>query len=71
MESYYSPQLLQRSSTEEYVLIGTGGETHGGGLYALDLKCFTTQCSNPVEFNSINNEYLLISFSFLVYKNYQ
>jgi hypothetical protein len=53
MESYYSPQLLQRSSTEEYILIGTGGETHGGGLYAFNLKCFTTQCSNPVELNPI------------------
>lgn len=48
MESYYSPQLFRRSSTEEYILVGTGGETHGGGLYAFDLKCFTIQCSNPV-----------------------
>jgi hypothetical protein len=49
MESYYSPQLLQRSSHEEYILIGTGGETHGGGLYAFDLKCFTKPCSSPVK----------------------
>ncbi|UJR36933.1 hypothetical protein I4U23_029645 [Adineta vaga] len=47
MESYYSPQLLKRSSKEEYILIGTGGETHGGGLYAFDLKCFTKYCSAP------------------------
>jgi hypothetical protein len=51
MESYYSPQLLQRSSNEEYILIGTGGETHGGGLYAFNLTCFTTYCSEPVELN--------------------
>jgi len=51
MESYYSPQLLQRSSHEEYILIGTGGETHGGGLYAFDLKCFTKPCSSPVKIN--------------------
>lgn len=48
MESYYSPQLLQRSTTEQYVLVGTGGETHGGGLYAFDLNCFTKYCSQPV-----------------------
>ncbi|CAF5140595.1 unnamed protein product, partial [Rotaria magnacalcarata] len=48
MESYYSPQLLQRSAEEEYILVGTGGETHGGGLYALDVKCFSIQCSSPV-----------------------
>lgn len=48
MESYYSPQLLKRSSKEEYVLIGTGGETHGGGLYAFDLNCFAKYCSSPV-----------------------
>ncbi len=51
MESYYSPQFFKRSSHEEYILIGTGGETHGGGLYAFDLKCFTIQCSTPVEIN--------------------
>ncbi|CAF1290587.1 unnamed protein product [Rotaria sp. Silwood1] len=56
MESYYSPQLLQRSSTEEYILIGTGGETHGGGLYAFDLKCFTIYCSSPY-IKIISDEY--------------
>ncbi|CAF0995646.1 unnamed protein product [Adineta steineri] len=56
MESYYSPQLLQRSSNEEYILIGTGGETHGGGLYAFDLKCFTIQCSSPY-IKIISDEY--------------
>jgi hypothetical protein len=49
MESYYSPQLFQRSVNEDYILIGTGGETHGGGLYAFNLKCFTTQCLEPVK----------------------
>ena len=49
MESYYSPQFFQRSTDEEYILIGTGGETHGGGLYAFDLKCFTIQCNDPVK----------------------
>ena len=48
MESYYSPQLLKRSAKEEYILIGTGGETHGGALYALNLKCFTEYCATPV-----------------------
>ena len=48
MESYYSPQLLKRSSTEEFILVGTGGETHGGGLYAFDVSCFTRSCSSPV-----------------------
>ncbi|CAF0948256.1 unnamed protein product [Adineta ricciae] len=47
MESYYSPQLLKRSVKEEYILIGTGGETHGGALYAFDLKCFTEYCATP------------------------
>ena len=57
MESYYSPQLLQRSTTEQYVLVGTGGETHGGGLYAFDLNCFTKYCSQPVGslFNDLKN----------------
>ncbi|CAF4328458.1 unnamed protein product, partial [Rotaria magnacalcarata] len=36
------------SAEEEYILVGTGGETHGGGLYALDVKCFSIQCSSPV-----------------------
>ena len=48
MESYYSPQLLKRSETEEYILIGTGGETHGGALYAFDFKCWKRYCSSPV-----------------------
>lgn len=48
MESYYSPQLLKRSTDEEYILVGTGGETHGGGLYALNLNCFREFCSEPV-----------------------
>ncbi|CAF2707949.1 unnamed protein product [Rotaria sp. Silwood2] len=56
MESYYSPQLLQRSSNEEYILIGTGGETHGGGLYAFDLRCFTMYCSSPY-IKIISDEY--------------
>jgi hypothetical protein len=56
MESYYSPQLFQRSTDEEYILIGTGGETHGGGLYAFDLKCFTTQCVEPYK-KIISDEY--------------
>ncbi|CAF1947391.1 unnamed protein product [Rotaria magnacalcarata] len=56
MESYYSPQLLQRSAEEEYILVGTGGETHGGGLYALDVKCFSIQCSSPY-IKIINDEY--------------
>lgn len=48
MESYYSPQLLRRSEKEEFILIGTGGETHGGGLYAFDFKCWKRYCSSPV-----------------------
>jgi hypothetical protein len=56
MESYYSPQLLQRSSNEIYILIGTGGETHGGGLYAFDLRCWTSSCLSPVG-NSIDRIY--------------
>jgi hypothetical protein len=63
MESYYSPQLFQRSSNEEYILIGTGGETHGGSLYAFDLKCFTNYCSEPVELNIFLIIYFLFLFS--------
>lgn len=48
MESYYSPQLLRRSSSEQYILVGTGGETHGGGLYAFDVTCWKRACSSPV-----------------------
>lgn len=36
-ESYYSPQLLTRPDGTDYVLFGTGGETHGGGLYVISL----------------------------------
>lgn len=54
MESYYSPQLLQRSKSEQYVLVGTGGETHGGGLYAFDLNCFRKTCSEPVGIDLID-----------------
>lgn len=60
MESYYSPQLLQRSATEAYILIGTGGETHGGGLYAFDFKCWKQYCSSPVFDSKIIHS--LISF---------
>ena len=67
MESYYSPQLLQKSSDEEYILIGTGGETHGGGLYAFNLRCFTSLCSDPVESN--NHKVEEYFFIFLVYRN--
>ena len=70
MESYYSPQLLQKSSDEVYILIGTGGETHGGGLYAFNLRCFTSLCSNPVGSNKHQvKEYF--NSSFLVYRNNQ
>ena len=55
MESYYSPQLLRRSPSEEFILIGTGGETHGGGLYAFDLNCFTRPCSSPVSSTPLVN----------------
>lgn len=48
MESYYSPQLFRRSNEEKFVLIGTGGETHGGGLYAFDVQCWNRFCSKPV-----------------------
>lgn len=65
MESYYSPQLIQRSANEEYILIGTGGETHGGGLYAFDLKCFTIYCSEPV--NKKTKCCLLIYFLFFFF----
>ncbi|XP_035703612.1 uncharacterized protein LOC110843502 isoform X2 [Folsomia candida] len=36
-ESYYSPQILTYPDGTDYVLFGTGGETHGGGLYLLSL----------------------------------
>jgi hypothetical protein len=36
-ESYYSPQLLTQPDGSDYVLFGTGGETHGGSLYVLSL----------------------------------
>jgi hypothetical protein len=69
MESYYSPQLLQRSANEQYILVGTGGETHGGGLYAFDLNCFTVQCSSPVKNLIFDEIKKIILFIFLVYKN--
>lgn len=37
-ESYYSPQILTGSDGADYVLFGTGGETHGGGLYVITLS---------------------------------
>ena len=38
-ESYYSPQVLTREQDgSDYVLFGTGGETHGGGLYVILLS---------------------------------
>jgi hypothetical protein len=48
MESYDSPQLIRRSPTEDYILIGTGGETHAGGLYAFDFRCWRRSCASPV-----------------------
>ncbi|CAF0764320.1 unnamed protein product [Didymodactylos carnosus] len=47
MESYYSPQLITRKKGEQFILIGTGGETHGGGLFAFNLQCFTSRCNEP------------------------
>ena len=38
-ESYYSPQILTREQDgSDFVLFGTGGETHGGGLYVILLS---------------------------------
>ncbi|CAG7820626.1 unnamed protein product [Allacma fusca] len=35
-ESYYSPQVLTHGQDgSDYLLFGTGGETHGGGLYVI------------------------------------
>ena len=72
MESYYSPQLFRRSSNEEYILLGTGGETHGGGLYAFDLKCFTNECSNPVKSSIRKEKKMNIELNFfLVYNDHR
>lgn len=37
-ESYYSPQVLTKSDGTKLVLFGTGGETHGGGLWLLSVN---------------------------------
>lgn len=37
-ESYYSPQILTGADGTDFVLFGTGGETHGGGLYSISLN---------------------------------
>jgi hypothetical protein len=37
-ESYYSPQILTLPDGSENVLFGTGGESHGGGLYLISLS---------------------------------
>lgn len=39
-ESYYSPQILTGIDGTDYILFGTGGETHGGGLYYVSLNDF-------------------------------
>ena len=36
-ESYFSPVLYDRQDGTEVVLFGTGGETHGGGLWVISL----------------------------------
>ena len=37
-ESYYSPVVYRRRGDVDVVLFGTGGETHGGALWALPLQ---------------------------------
>ena len=36
-ESYYSPVLYRRRDASDFVLFGTGGETHGGSLWLITL----------------------------------
>ncbi|XP_013379917.1 uncharacterized protein LOC106151285 [Lingula anatina] len=38
METYFSPQLYRQSTDTLAVLFGTGGETHGGALWWIDLE---------------------------------
>ncbi|XP_062614825.1 uncharacterized protein LOC134276609, partial [Saccostrea cucullata] len=37
-ESYYSPQVLIRTDGTKLVMFGTGGETHGGGLWLININ---------------------------------
>ncbi|XP_061183880.1 uncharacterized protein LOC133192057 [Saccostrea echinata] len=37
-ESYYSPQVLTRTDGTKLVMFGTGGETHGGGLWIIKIN---------------------------------
>ena len=37
-ESYYSPQIYLQLDGTKIVLFGTGGETHGGSLWAITLE---------------------------------
>ena len=62
MESYYSPQLLRRSSSEQYILVGTGGETHGGGLYAFNVRCWKRLCASPVRITDTTRR-LIVAFA--------
>lgn len=36
-ESYYSPQLLTQVDGSQVLLFGTGGETHNGSLWRIDV----------------------------------
>lgn len=37
-ESYYSPVIYRRKDESRVVLFGTGGETHAGSLWVVELK---------------------------------
>ena len=37
-ETYYSPQVYEKEPGVFIVLLGTGGETHGGVLWAAELR---------------------------------
>lgn len=40
-QSYYSSQILTSSDGADYVIVGTGDETHPGGLYIIPLHDIT------------------------------